>query len=494
MSFGRLILRNLQRNGGQSLLAMLGIILGVSVWLFFSALSSGIQQNVLQHVVSDRFVEIIPRSVQLAGVKKEGGLFSGKDSGLNAYAEEDLLALEGVKETYPKQQLGFPATVRGGKSVLGEDLWADLVADGIDPELVELSNDDPNLAFVDWQAVEDCDEDAMCGDGARCNAGRCERTRCVADDRCDGVSYCDMATRRCEMPVPVIVSPSLLELYNGNVQNMLKGTQMKGKPPQLSEDAILGFTVRSELGKGMMGRARSVASGEKKVREVPLRLVGFSPLAIPIGATVPRGYIERWNAEYGGEDASKAYASIVVELHDPSQLNAVIDAARDELKLDVHPRYEAARQAAGMLQTLLLVFGLLAMVIVAVGAMHIAQTSALRNQARRREFGVMRSIGASAWDILRMLIAEAAVLGLIAGALAFPLAWGVGSLADWGFVNYAPDFPFKPSSLFVFAWIGWIWSIGVAMGASVLGALLPAWRVARMDPATALRAPQADVS
>lgn len=494
MSFWRLTFRNLQRNGTQSLLAMLGIILGVSVWLFFSALSSGIQQNVLQHIVSDRFVEVVPKSVQVAGLKKEGGLFSGKDSGLNAYAEEDLLALPGVRATYPKQQLAFPATVRGGKSILGEDLWADLVADGIDPELVELSEEDPHLGFVDWQAVEDCDADKDCGDGAQCNAGRCERTRCIADQGCDGVSYCDSHTRRCEMPVPVIVSPSLLELYNGNVQNMLKGTQMKGKPPQLSEDAILGFTVHSELGKGMMGRARSVASGERSVREVPLRLVGFSPLAIPLGATVPRGYIERWNAEYGADGSSKAYASIMVELEEPSELNAVIDAVRDELKLDVHPRYEAARQAAGMLQTLLLVFGLLALVIVGVGALHIAQTSALRNQARRREFGVMRSLGASTADVWLMLIAEAAMLGAIAGALAFPLAWGVGTAADGLFANYAPDFPFKPSSLFVFVWTGWLWSIGVAMGASILGALLPAWRVARMDPATALRAPQADRS
>lgn len=487
MNFHRLVLRNLQRNGMQSLLTTLGILLGVSVWLFFAGLSTGIQENVLRHIVSERFVEVVPRSVQLAGVQRRGGLFGGSGSGLDTYTEEDLRAIEGVVATYPKQQLSFPATVRGGKSILGEDVWADLVADGIDPALVELSKDNPRNAFVDWAAIEDCTSDATCGDGAVCTAGTCERKACSEPSMCPESSYCDGATGRCEMPVPVIVSPSLLELYNGNIQSMLQGTSMRGKPPRLTEDAIIGFTVRASLGEGMLGRAISVQKGERSVREVPLKLVGFSPLAIPLGATVPRGYIERWNEEFAGVKSAQDYASIVVELARADQLNPVIDAVREKLNLDVHPRYEAARQAAGMLQTLLLVFGLFAAVIVGVGAMHIAQTAALRNQARRREFGVMRSVGASSRDILWMLIAEAAILGVLAGAAAFPLAWGAASLADVLFAQWAPDFPFKPDALFVFRWIWWPGSAGVAMLAAVIGASLPALRVSRMDPAEALR-------
>lgn len=487
MNFHRLILRNLQRNGVQSLLTMLGILLGVSVWLFFAGLSAGIQENVLQHIVSDRFVEVVPRSVQLAGVQRRGGLFGGSGSGLTAFTEEDLRAIEGVIATYPKQQLGFPATVRGGKSILGEDVWADLVADGIDPELVELPKDNPRNAFVDWAGIERCDTNESCGDGAVCKANVCERKPCTGHAMCPESSYCDDATKRCEMPVPVIVSPSLLELYNGNVQSMLQGMSMRTKPPRLTEDAIIGFTVRASLGEGMLGRASSVQRGERDVREVPLKLVGFSPLAIPLGVTVPRAYIERWNKEFAGAKDAQEYASIVVELARAEQLNSVIDAVREDLNLDVHPRYEAAREAAGMLQTLLLVFGLFAAVIVGVGALHIAQTAALRNQARRREFGVMRSVGASSRDILWMLIVEAAVLGALAGALAFPLAWSAASVVDSLFGHWAPDFPFKPTALFVFRWAWWPGSVAVAMIAAVIGALIPALRVSKMDPAQALR-------
>lgn len=487
MNFGRLILRNLQRNGLQSLLATLGIVLGVSVWLCFAGLSAGIRQNVLEHIVSERFIEVIPRSVKVAGLQRRGGLFGDGGSGLNAYTEQDLLALDGVVQTFPKQQLGFPATVRGGRSIVGEDLWADLVADGIDPSLVELSTDNPQLAFVDWQAIEDCSSHAACGDGARCVNNRCTRQPCSSASSCPDASYCDSQTKRCEMPVPVIVSPSLLELYNGSVQSMLQGTAMRTKPPRLTEDALLGFTVRASLGKGMMGSASTVQKGERSLRDVPLKLVGFSPLAIPLGATVPRGYIERWNRDFVGETSSKEYSSILVELQDAAYLNDVIDQVRATLNLDVHPRYEAARQAASMLQTLLLVFGLLAAVIVSVGALHIAQTAALRNQARRREFGVMRSVGASSLDILAMLMLEAAALGAVAGVIAYPLARSLAAVADYAFVHLAPDFPFKPTSLFSFDWTWWGWGLLVAILAAVLGALLPALRVAKMDPAEALR-------
>lgn len=558
MSFTRLVLRNLQRNGIQSLLATLGIVLGVGVWLFFAALSTGLQENVLNHIVSDRFVEVVPRTVQLAGVQRRGGIFGGSGSGLDKYTLEDLQKIDGVKNTFPKQQLGFPATVRGGKSIIGEDMWADLMADGIEASLVDLTPDNRKNAFVDWSAISTCSADEACGDGAVCTDGRCVRQRCTPDDElwwndtqreatnarlragtvvfgrerpqlrrfeddgstrwavtvrggvedewrdqikargiegerppeasCPGESYCDAAQRRCEMPVPVILSPSLLELYNGNVQSMLRGTKIGTKPPRLSEDALIGFKVRAELGVGMLGRAVGVEQGEQSVREVPLKLAGFSPLAIALGATIPRGYIERWNAEYGEASSANDYSAILVELERASNLNTVIDSVRDDLNLDVHPRHEAARRAAGMLSILLIIFGVLAAGIVAVGAMHIAQTAALRNQARRREFGVMRSVGASSGDILWMLMAEAAILGAIAGAIAFPAAWGVTEIADWIFVTYAPDFPFKPETLFAFRWAWWGISVALAVGAAVLGALLPAIRVARLDPAEALRA------
>lgn len=558
MSAWHFIFRSLRRHAVQSAFAAFGIVLGVSVLLFFAALGDGVKTNILGNIVSDRYVEVVPKSVQLGAFQRRGGLFGGSGSGLEDFSVQDLLALEGVVAAYPKQQLSFPSTVNGGASILGENMWAELIADGIEPALVQSAPEERRYAFVDWASIETCSQSSDCGDGATCEAGSCRRAACQPDDElwwsdsraeadvllsrarillagrhvlstrpvevegqqrwalvrngegnasyrrrlaqaslpgqvppevgCAGDSYCDSHSRHCEMPVPFLVSPHLLELYNGSVQSMFRGMQTKITPPRLTEEALLGLIVHAQLGEGMLGRSLGVAEEKVTVRTVPLRMVGFSPLAIPIGATLPRGYVERWNAEFGQAASSRDYASIVVELRRTQDLNPVIDAVREDLNLDVHPRYETARKAAGLIGMMVRVFGLLAAVIVGVGALTIAQNFALRNHARRREFGVMRSVGASGADLLRILLGEAAVLGVSAGLLAIPFAWSAAQIANWAFVKFSPDFPYKPSALFIFREEWLVVGVGLALLASLVGALLPAIRVARMDPAEALRA------
>lgn len=487
MNVWQLIFRSLRRHTTQSIFAVFGIVLGVSVLLFFAALSEGVKQNVLQHIVADRYLEVVPRTVQLGGIQRRGGLFGGSGSGLEDFTIQDLLAIEGVVAAYPKQQLSFPSLVRGGESILGEAMWAELVADGIDPVYAEVDAAEPLLAFKDWAGVTDCSDDGACGTAAQCVDGQCKRQGCTPLRPCPEGSYCDGGSRRCEMPVPVVISPSLLELYNGSVQSVFRGMKGRTAPPRLSADALIGFSLTAELGKGMLGSSVAVSEGRRPVRSVPLRLVGFSPQAIALGATVPRGYIQRWNAEYGTPGSERDYSSIVLELRRSQDLNPVIDAVRNELNLDVHPRYEMARKAAGMIGLILLIFSMLAALIVAVGALQIAQIFALRNHERRREFGVMRSLGASSINLLAMLLGEAVVLGLIAGLVAIPSALAAAKLANWAFTRFSPDFPFKPASLFLFQPEWWLIGMTLAVSAAVVGALIPALRVARMDAGDALR-------
>lgn len=556
MSFWRIVMRNLQRHMFQSMLTTMGIVLGVGVWIFFAALSQGIRHNVLHNIVPDKTLEVVPQSVQLGGLKRQGGLFGGGESGLNAYTVDDLLALDHVVAAYPKQQMSFPATVHGGASLIGENVWSEFVADGIDPDMVNLKPTQPAYAFRDWTTAASCQNAEDCGTGATCENQQCVRPRCTPKDEvlwgeaaaqlqpeaqmiqaqfgrqvrtslrrfqsdehtrwalvvdknddavrtwlrqqnaqgehpkpseCPQDSYCDAVSRRCEAPVPVLASPGLLNLYNNGVYSILRGTNIKKAPPQLSEELLIGFTVRAHLGEGMLGRSIRVAEGTQSTRSVPLRLVGFSPLAIPIGATMPLSYIQRWNKEFGRETSADMFSSIVLELDDASAINATIDTIEQDLHLDIAQQYKGAQKASGMLTILLLVFGLLAGGVVLVGGLHIAQATALRNQVRRREFGMMRCMGASARDILWMLVVEGAILGAIAGLLAFPLAYGAAALANSLFSHFVPAFPFKPDHLFIFSWWWWLWGIAIGVGASVIGSFIPALRSARLDPADALR-------
>ena len=95
---------------------------------------------------------------------------------------------------------------------------------------------------------------------------------------------------------------------------------------------------------------------------------------------------------------------------------------------------------------------------------------------RTREIGILKSLGASKSYIVRLFLEESllvSVLGLISG---FILTWGALGLI-------AAKFPSLPVI------IEPVWRVavvGISMGGTVLGALYPAWKAAKLDPVTAL--------
>jgi ABC-type antimicrobial peptide transport system permease subunit len=105
---------------------------------------------------------------------------------------------------------------------------------------------------------------------------------------------------------------------------------------------------------------------------------------------------------------------------------------------------------------------------------------------RQHEIGIMRAVGASRGDIARIILGEAAALGLLAGLAGVALAMAAGGLFDWASGQYIPDFPYKPSTYFEFPWWLLLAALGFAVGFCVLGAFLPARRAAQMEPARVL--------
>ncbi len=71
---------------------------------------------------------------------------------------------------------------------------------------------------------------------------------------------------------------------------------------------------------------------------------------------------------------------------------------------------------------LIVLLGVMAVVIGAVGSIALGGALALSVMERRREIGVMRAIGASSWAIFRMFIGEGLILGWLSWLIALPLA------------------------------------------------------------------------
>ena len=146
----------------------------------------------------------------------------------------------------------------------------------------------------------------------------------------------------------------------------------------------------------------------------------------------------------------------------------------------------AARQAndvadqLGFLKYLLLAFGFVA---VFVGAFIIFNTYSITVAQRTREFGVLRTLGATGRQTLLAVLGEALIVGVIATAIGILGGIGFASLMTWVFDRAGFGIP-AVGTIVETRTI--VWAVVVGLGVTLLAALLPAVRARGVSPLAAL--------
>jgi putative ABC transport system permease protein len=140
----------------------------------------------------------------------------------------------------------------------------------------------------------------------------------------------------------------------------------------------------------------------------------------------------------------------------------------------------------------LLIFGAMtcvAAVAMVVAALGIANTMLMSVLERTREIGVMKAVGAGNGQLQLIFLVEGALIGLVGGALGLALGWGLSFPADdWLRSMVSRDLKIElKESIFVFP--PWMQASVMAFSllVTIMAALYPARRAARVDPVTALR-------
>ncbi|ONF74992.1 FtsX-like permease family protein [Amycolatopsis keratiniphila] len=129
---------------------------------------------------------------------------------------------------------------------------------------------------------------------------------------------------------------------------------------------------------------------------------------------------------------------------------------------------------------ILLIFAAVALF---VAVFLVANTFTMLAAARARENALLRAVGASRKYVLRTVLAEATVLGLIATVLGYLLGIGAALLLNRAFaVINGPGVPLQ-----VFSIGALCAAIGVGVGVTTVTAYIPARRAAAIPPIAALR-------
>ena len=139
-----------------------------------------------------------------------------------------------------------------------------------------------------------------------------------------------------------------------------------------------------------------------------------------------------------------------------------------------------SRRGSGFLSTALLVF---AGIAVFVGGFLIFNTFSI-TVARVREFAMLRTLGASARQVLTAVLVEAALIGLLASALGIAGGFGFVELIkvlfdSFGFTLPVTDLRLQPQTVGI--------AVAVEVGATLVAAMVPALRATRVAGAPRAR-------
>jgi putative ABC transport system permease protein len=188
-----------------------------------------------------------------------------------------------------------------------------------------------------------------------------------------------------------------------------------------------------------------------------------------------------------GENESGGYGSAVIRVTDPVVLTDVRKRLA-ELGFGSFSIVDQLEQLRTVFLIINSALGLLGGISLLVASFGIANTMIMSILERTREIGIMKAIGAEDREIKLIFFVEAAVIGLTGGVTGALVAWAIDGAAN----RLAYRFILKPQGapyvdFFALPPYLWLGAILFAVVISILAALYPAARAARIDPVKALR-------
>ncbi len=139
-------------------------------------------------------------------------------------------------------------------------------------------------------------------------------------------------------------------------------------------------------------------------------------------------------------------------------------------------------------QSAWVIYGI-AIAVLLTASVGISNTLILSIVERTPEFGIMKSLGARDSHILKLMIAEGALLGLVGAGFAILLSLLIGACGQSLLKMYVESRTQTElaGSLFQFQLLPMVLVLLISVTLCVVASLLPAWRAARLDPVVAMR-------
>jgi putative ABC transport system permease protein len=318
----------------------------------------------------------------------------------------------------------------------------------------------------------------------------------------------------------IIVSESFVSIFNKPVRNRRRFIPKKSEPERMAEashligreitlltlpqsaaapDSIFGIPLIDTSANTGHELARN--NEDSQFEQQVFRIVGvlpadeaFTPLALlRANAYVPLIYARRFREanrppmERVGQSlvGDSGYPGAEVRVIDPVQVKVI----QEQIETLGFRAFSLNNQVERIRRVFLIVNGglaLLGSIALLVASFGIANTMLMSILERTREIGIMKAIGGADHEIMQIFFIEAGLIGLIGGLLGVIAGYFIDRIANL-IVNRWLIEGGEPIEFFSLPWYLWGGAIVFAILISMLAALYPALRAARVDPIRALR-------
>jgi len=245
-------------------------------------------------------------------------------------------------------------------------------------------------------------------------------------------------------------------------------------PDPYRSGALIGPSIAEEYDLGP-GDAISINGSSTRVVAVLASGSGF-------GFMNPSNEIILPNREF----QRRGYSQVLVSTQSSTVANETAVALRSELNgrrelvqvQDFSDVADSIGQTFQALNLFLIGIGSISLLVAGVSILNVMLMSTVE---RREEIGVLRAVGFQKRDVLKIMLSEAVLLGVIGGIAGALFSLVAGMVINHFIVGDA-FLAFRPSN---FVYVGLAFAFGV--GTSLMSGLYPAWKAANERPVEALR-------
>jgi putative ABC transport system permease protein len=278
--------------------------------------------------------------------------------------------------------------------------------------------------------------------------------------------------------------------------NILAGKALSDAPGArgivLSDRLLQGAGFTQEQYAGLIGKPATITvtapRGDKA--EFTTTIAGVNDLPGRAGAELANGEkvdVKKWWFNDPNILETDGYNFAVVHtasLNDATKVAGEVDGMGFETAT-LQTLLDQVNRIFSILQIMLSSVGLLALMVASIG---IVNTMIMAIYERTREIGILKALGSSNGDILRMFMVEAGLIGLLGGIVGVLLGWGLGLILNEVIREYLRQEQVPITDpFFVVNWDLVAGSLLFSTLVGILAGLYPAFRAARLDPLQALR-------